>query len=467
MAAVLKREHQLMSLRVELVFGGLTAEVKLSFENGGSALETWSLPLEALGLRTTSTPELVADASLPLRITERLATLANLGARDGEREPLWLHLIRPYGYLGIVPWEQILGAALKRPILRLPDFLERSQEDPDCLQIAVCYDPPWKGAVESAHGSVQQVIAGALASPRAQIDVHLFTTDEAAVALTRGRVSPRLHVHDARAAKSFADTARSSGFAGSSWLDWMETALRGVSLDAVHFICGTEAVDERATLLLRSSPAPYERPTLTAVHASELSGFLQRTGAWAALFSAPPGSGCVTSCRFFADSLAQIRPGPVLFHEFPTSRGAPAPLEAAYAFLFAPEPSVPPQLGRDFLYCQPSLVRSYEAWDAERPAELGPARPSPFRRMLAKVTQSTTMLPDYQLPEQPGWTSAAQRYVEKAAFDSARFRSSLESFDLVSEDRDAALSANNVVQSTLSDIQSVIQQYANRAQEDE
>src|SRR5687767_9408464 len=37
--------------------------------------------------------------------------------------PLWLHLVRPSGYLAMVPWERLLQPILNVPMLRLPEFV--------------------------------------------------------------------------------------------------------------------------------------------------------------------------------------------------------------------------------------------------------------------------------------------------------------------------------------------------------
>jgi hypothetical protein len=295
--------------------------------------------------------------------------------------------------------------------------------------------------------------------------VHLFTTPEAAQVL-QSQPDPRLRIHDARTSKSSAENYASSSKSSSPWLDWMEDALQGRALDAVHFVCDTEAAEERPTLLLRASPRPERYPSLSAIYASEVASFLQRTGAWAALFSPPPTSGTEGCCRYFADSLAQIRPGPVLFHEFSDDHLARGQLDNVYRFLFASEPTEAPRLQRDFLYCQPALVRDYDNWDAERPPELGPPRASYLKRTLASVSQRTDLIPDINLPEAPAWTSAAQRFVERASLDSARFRQSAKDSFLVDSVRSSALSANTVVQDTLIQIQKIIDQHATPQQED-
>ncbi|TGS71769.1 hypothetical protein EN844_01945 [Mesorhizobium sp. M3A.F.Ca.ET.201.01.1.1] len=459
MAEELKREHQLMSLRMELLAWSGDPYVWIEFESGGSSKKNWKVPASMLGLTREERSSLPQGPHLPHGLAHEIAATANENARTGPSEPLWLHLIRPYGLLGAMPWERLLGDVVNRPILRLPDFLERSKEDPDTLEIAVCFDPSIKGDHFADFRRVHDVICSAFDAPRAQVVAHLFTTPKIAEHFGAYPI-PRLNIHSPAPALS----ASESGFAGprsfSPWLGWIESVLRDEALDAVHFICPTESSDERSNLLLRASPGVDEAKSLTAVYPSEVASFLQRIGAWAVLFSPPQGSGTEESCRYFADNLAQIRPGPVLYHEFDDDiEQVRNRLDKVYQFLFASDPSEAPQLRRDFLYCQPALVSNYQNWDAERTEVLGPPRASIAQRILARVTQQTDLIPDYHLPEAPMWTSAAQRFVEKASLDSSRFLRTAQGKFLTETVSSSALSANNAVQSTLSDIQKIIDQH--------
>lgn len=462
MAELLKREHRLMSLRVELEGWSGEPHVVLGFEAGGGLQRTWNLPMATLGLDRETEQAVGHTPRLPVEVLDEIAGLARVCAKAGPDEPMWLHLVRPYGRLGVAPWEMVLGEAVERPILRLPDFLERSKEDPGVLEIAICFDPPWKSDLRVACERVADVISSALESPRLRIVVHLFTTPEAADVL-EGRTDPRLRIHDANALAAGSDVTASVADRSSPWLDWMGDVLRGRTLDAVHFVCSTETTDERATLLLRSSPRPEKFQALSAVNAAEVTNFLQRTGAWVALFSPPPTSGTEGPCRYFADALAQIRPGPVVYHEFSDNQSARSQLDKIYRFLFAPEPAPAPVLRKDFLYCQPALVSSYEDWDHQQSWELGPPRiryPSYASSARAKASGRSGSNPDYPLPEASAWTAAAQRFVEKASLDAARLRQSATGPFLTEAVRETALSANAVVQDTLGEIQKIIDRHA-------
>lgn len=454
MAEALKREHELMSLRVELAFWAKSPLVRISFESGGTAHSLWQYSAESVGVPTSLADGGMPALALPHEHLQELAQLCAAHARHGANEPLWLHLVRPYGFAGALPWEETLAPVIDRPLLRLPDFLERSQEDPDTLEIAICYDPPWKSDRASADQRVVELIQTALQSPRAQIVVHFFTIDPSSALTALGNA--RLRWYDPQEWHKGQSSNSRGQAGGSAWLVWMADSLRPHALDAVHFVCGAEAFDDRASLLVRSTPFPTtSRPVLSAIQPGDIVSFLARTGAWAAIFSPHPQAPCAAACRFFADGIAQIRPGPVLFHAFEDEPIQNSALPALYNFLFASEPSDPPAFQAGFLYCQPTFARAYQdgAWGVTWE---GRTRAKPFQRVLAKFSQSMDLLPDYILPETPVWTSAAQRYVEKLSLDSYRFKQGLDTSDLSSALRSEAEAANNAISDTLAQIQDVI-----------
>ena len=66
------------------------------------------------------------SAGYDFRVPPTLITMiANwMASENQEGRPLWLHFQKPYGYLGLVPWERELQPVLGVPILRLPDFFQ-------------------------------------------------------------------------------------------------------------------------------------------------------------------------------------------------------------------------------------------------------------------------------------------------------------------------------------------------------
>ena len=96
--------------------------------------------------------------------------------------PLWLDLrvAALYGFMGILPWERVFSQLLERPILRLPDFLERPRENSDVLEAAIVFDPPPSTSPESAAGQIKVIVDEMLAgSPRPQTRIHIFPMQHA------------------------------------------------------------------------------------------------------------------------------------------------------------------------------------------------------------------------------------------------------------------------------------------------
>ena len=87
----------------------------------GDPVRRWVLSTAELGLPAALD---CSGEEHAFRLPEALLRELGDAVRAGEREnrPLWLELVRPYGHLGVVPWEQLLVPHLPVPVLRLPEF---------------------------------------------------------------------------------------------------------------------------------------------------------------------------------------------------------------------------------------------------------------------------------------------------------------------------------------------------------
>jgi len=366
---------------------------------------------------------------------------------------------------------------LNRPVLRLPDFLERPQEKPRSLELAVLSDLPEDPASVQ---QIERVIRAALAgSPRAETRISVF----AMAANCRALYAPfksesRVWIAPA---PSIVDPQMSPWFAS------LTQALREHAADAVHFICRASTVAGRPTLCL-TDPPQSGRPALRRDHStSEVPTVLTKVGAWAALFSLPRAEVPI-NLRLFADACAQIRPGAVLFDD-------DTDLVPLYRFMFSPQPANPPRLGSGFLYCPPAIVMPFtDPTVANVPALTRNAHL--FLDAAATVSGNSTLrtaanvagkvvavIPSIAefvrlrapaAPEGPGATptlAAAQRYVETAALDVVRRRSA----DPLLADRVKSLlqpssttagapadqiRASEITDRTLSELQEIIAKHA-------
>ena len=184
--------------------------------------------------------------SLPLQLVEGLRKIIAT-QRLAADQPLWLDLVRPYGLLGVLPWEAALGAALGRPILRLPSFVEPPQEDQDIADVAMllCADP-----TNDCDRTVWQVRNGAnaiLQDPNVSRLACTFlrrspgTTFSISQPLADEQI--RLYRPRFRAEKTRPTDLR------RLWTDWISVSLGGQTLDAVHLICDTEPTAQAPCLV--------------------------------------------------------------------------------------------------------------------------------------------------------------------------------------------------------------------------
>ena len=461
MAEMLKRENLLMSLRVTLEFWSTEPKLSLSFEHGGVRMEgPWEFSPQAVGVplsaREVAASEPAPRLTLPAETLTAITALADRYA-EFDNEPLWLHLVPPYGYTGLLPWEQVLGDATGRPVLRLPDFLERSREDPHTLVAAIVYDPSaanWDGSegqAVQADERVRALVEAVLTVPRDRVIVHLFTTVN----------SPRLRWFDLRiqvhqAAQASPDANLAGG--GSPWLEWIAGVLESRPPDLLHFVCGADLWDQAGALLLRGLPiSSAGSAVVSTLQPSELSSFMTRIGAWATMVSPLPGTTNDSAWRYFADCLALLRPGPALMVALEDGATTAA---ALYGFVLSPRPAAPPAMGRSFLYCQPALVAGYA--DEPEPAPT----PAPPLSAITATTLSLGRAVDQFLqkagfqgqPSEPNWASTTQRYIEKSLMDIQRVQKTLDTqgFDKLANQYTDTTSANTALTQTMQAIQQIV-----------
>src|SRR5579859_7337327 len=99
-------------------------------------------------------PRFQLSAGVADRLAGGIRALFGSGRRlPGVREPLWLQLASPIGYLAALPWELmlqenlLLQAALlgDRPLLRIPDFTLVPAPGDGPVTVALCVSEPGGG----------------------------------------------------------------------------------------------------------------------------------------------------------------------------------------------------------------------------------------------------------------------------------------------------------------------------------
>lgn len=441
MTEILKARYDIVVLKVELldvarsepdVRFTLQAKVDGQLTDVGQ----WPGHTGAMGLRETFDTRKIAAGDepqivLPGELESGLAAWFH-AATDGGR-PLWVHLVKPYGPLRLVPWERLLGYALGLPILMLPDFIfPPPREAPTTLDVVLCGSAPLGSEESSVYQCVRQAAQCILdGSPRRNrlhvfVDAHFagWLRDEWHAA---GRLDSEIFVYDAALAEPYVVEDPSSrmvdqaGMLRSPWLLWMREALRGRAVDVVHFCCHGYLSRGRGALLFAQSPLDRsDRYLAGPVGMVELQTFLTQVGAWSSAFSSLPDNFSSPGLRALADEVAQNRPGPMLMHDLRADPGGGA-LAAGYRFLYANAPEPPPCSPALFMYCQPYLslgnagvIMAPRAHRAVAPAFAELARNTLQELQVPRSNDFSPLDPVFGGDEDvPSWVAATERYAEQ------------------------------------------------------
>jgi hypothetical protein len=443
----------LIMLQVTLAFWETDPQVELSLVRNVETSDQgqpWRVPARDLGVPDDIDANTTLSLNLPKEVTDAIASSL---AVEPKTLPLWLRFAKPHGYVGALPWERTLIAALGRPVLRFPDLLQRPHENRDVFELAVCLDADRTTPPDKLQQQASQIVETILrASPRAQTRMHLFTPSFWYQVLKSGSFDKRLQIHDPSTAPTYGEAitrgrSSESGRPQSPWSIWMREALGERSLDAVYFVCSSGMSEFGPAVRMSNSPSPKEKYDVWSyVDVIELVALVTQTGAWAALFSAPAGNSPGPILALVADAMAHTRPTSVLYQAL-TGAEQMASLQAACAFLFASRWAPAPLLADGFVYCPPNYVEAY--------ANLQISSVLPATELNASVFDSE---------QAPSWAMAAQRQSEMLALDRLRRNSSDVLLSSSASARiqispDAHLSTPGASEDTLADIQKVIGDY--------
>ncbi|HEU0200931.1 MAG TPA: hypothetical protein VFR86_10905 [Burkholderiaceae bacterium] len=391
MAELLKRDYDIIALKTEIGRWsgrrGESDQVRFTLQfHADDALQDgpqWIAPLAAIApVRELDRRNIRGPGpsfELPPHLIEGLREWF-AAQTDGTR-PLWVHLVKPYGVLRLVPWERLLGEALQVPILMLPDFLfPPPREALNVLDVVLCGSAPLGYEEISVGDALLQAVQRILSVSGRRVRIHVFADKVMAAHLTAQwkaeGVLSRVTVYPHAAAAPYVEEDLSSrlvdraGTLRSPWLLWMRDALHGRSIDVVHFVCHGYLARERGALLFAQSPLERtERYLAGPVSAAELNTFLTQIGAWSTVFSSLPDNHSEPGLRALADEIAQTRPGPMMMHVMREDPGSMT-LAAGYEFLYASDPHPPPRSTALFIYCQPYLAAAQFAAQRRRGARM-------------------------------------------------------------------------------------------------
>ncbi|TXD94227.1 hypothetical protein FUT87_07400 [Mitsuaria sp. TWR114] len=442
---LLKPPRKLVVLSVGLVFrkDGPIVHFELDAANAGAEAAPsaelpnlrapWDVPYDAFD------PSGRGELDVPPGVLEDLRF--RLAACDMDpAEPLWLRLLRPYGWLGTAPWEMRLSDSLRRPVLRLPDFPDRPVERADVLQAAVIVDVPATEDTEAVLHRVR-VIADAVlqASGRIKTQVHVFTTTAWRSRLRGLARDVDVLVHEPLppplATDALVPPTSSPLTIAAAWTTWMLEALHGDSVDALFVLARARASETSSHLVFTDSAATSDVPGAcedeeswipdAMVGLAELELLLNRIGACAATF-VPAMEGDRKGMLAFADALARRRPGAVLCHPVATGSTVEA-FNVACRLLLGGVPAPAPVLGDGLLYCHPSFVEGFAQLGMAHSDDFGAAaaqllaRRAPFKdRLLRYVTGALPVIRATEVNAPPSWVASTQRFLESARFEEFR-----------------------------------------------
>ena len=375
MADYLKRNYSIVVLKVQLLADGVQGEqvsFQVQFNEQGNLIESEPnlVPANVIcraSLRDSdSTWNENSDFTLPVSVIEQLRKWMDSWAEN--EQPLWIHLVSPYGLLRFVAWERVLGHALARPILMLPDFIfPPPREAADALDVVVCGSAPLHREDHSIRLGVAHAIKHIASVERESVRIHVFVDRQMQRDLQQ-LLGPtlaqddRVVFYDQERARPFVSDestnswTRKPGDLKSPWLLWMRDCLKDQSIDVVHFVCHGYLARQRGALLFAQSPIERSRSYLSGpVTGQDLQTFLTQIGAWSVVFSSIPDNSSEFGLRGLADEIAQARPGPLMMYVQNEDVTGNA-LSEGYRFLYSPHVPTAPASTALFIYCQPYLA---------------------------------------------------------------------------------------------------------------
>ncbi|MER5326909.1 hypothetical protein [Streptosporangium roseum] len=340
-----------------------------------------------------------------------------------ERDVLWLHLVKPYGALGAVPWERFVQPEVGVPFLRLPDALPEPQRSISRFRVALCAAASSERELRSSRPSVSMVARALFDGVGTMLRLHVFAEqeDEAEMrAVLQDLPKSVLTIHPPPPPSEAEQKPHS---AGNPWLLWIQREMAGRGLDAVHLIAHGCALGNEGGILTGSRPGMSGSQFPQVAQSRELRDFLTQTGALIVGFTRPDGNYSDYGLWRLVDELGSLRAGPVLLHD-PRDllhdlgdEERADDLAQSYKFLSATAPAHPPASPNLVLFAQPGQIADLDLSQTPEKVVAPLLPPSPAVKEL------------FARGETPGWLSAAQRFIEQSEAELIRFKQSREQRD--------------------------------------
>jgi hypothetical protein len=434
MANLNRNEHNLRTIRITYEPTRKGAKVWFCAYHGSYLLAEQVVNAEDIGLQSELTVKAYWHTKFKMDSVIFLA-LANVLLENTEPdEPLWLQIGKSAGHLAVVPWERILQPVLRRPLLRVPNFVEEPLFSAGPLRIILCVSSPRAKTPFNAVDYAWKFINKVRDSIPDHSSIHIFADLEDYDQLRDMETfyQPRnfhevmldryIYVHNPHEADAFGKggTDQFSEFSkhlSSPWLLWMASALNGKSVDAVHFVCpGYFWRDSGALALARSPGENVDRDWAHFVGADELMTFLDLVGARTTGFSPPYEDVWAIGLRLLADRLAWERPGPLFLHD--TEHGSFEDMRQVYSFLFSAEYQELPSVSTLMLYSHPECFFRHSGASATFLS--GMKATIPFEEEEKFIGKMTSFRDHMELPclaeNEPVWLKAWRNQIKQKLF---------------------------------------------------
>ncbi len=411
---------------------------------------------QAFGLPDTTDPP--SHLSVPEDLAE--AVTETMVGQLGRESALWLRLEPPYGYLGAVPWEDLIDR-IDVPVLRVPDRLPVPITLGSTWSIAVVVSAPRDSRWGADH--VNTFVDQLQAQVAMPVEVDVFA-DAGTYRMLRPDLDPapphvRIHApSDARGAHLRRSERLPLGRRRTEdipaiidpddarlvWLDWIVEGLEGKAVRAVHLAAEGCFDRDRPMLTIAADPSgavPDRRgadddpsdaddDSCSLVSAEEVWRLADTLGAPLVSLGSPTAGLSDVSVRMMADTLGQQRPGPTLYTSLPRDTDSSV-LAQAHAFLAGPSSGRQvPRSSCLFAYVQPESVRPVLA-DSLTPQHTGQEQKVVSRPRTKDLGLDDLPAPDDSMEavsqsygaaaEVPVWVASSSRFLEtqQAGLDTA------------------------------------------------
>lgn len=407
MAMIIRDQYHLLTLRCSLEYeidlraersregqAALRRMVRSQLFEGKIALgEPLSTPVEHFGILEggTAARTIRSLAGSPIEGQVRQAAALDSGG------VLWFHIPQDSFELALLPWEEMVWAVARMPLLHIANFLS----DPYTLcqepRIAVCASQPLADGLFDVGDYVLTLLdaidaAAGVAQVSPRVTVY---TDGAWHQAVANRIAAaayqRLVVEDVPEPPQVL--TQSHERAGENpWLRWIGQGSGGEPVDIVHFVSPGYFHERRGSIAVAAAPHDSQSPG-QFIGAGELAGLYDRLGCSVMAFSSPDMPQWEWGQRILGFELSWLRPGPILLMEH--DLGAYPNLAPYYALILGGGGDALRNAGEGapvHISCHPRLLEPrehHELFKAVSPLEVAAGLDQPWQAKLARQIAQT------------------------------------------------------------------------------